>query len=211
MNMIDVMNKRKAVVVFFTAVFLSVFLFCIPVHAFTGNEPNTQTIIVTSQVVDSDGKLIDPDSNAEENSDPFFITVHFSNLPAGTAIFYADKTLTPDQNGVAETSYQTENCEPMYFDNVPIEASVSVTERRSKYQTSCRTSYFACNYITPGADRAVTTPELRLRDGKDGFVLFTNQKAVKQMHMKQPETKDDNWILVLLLIAYMAGLFVLTI
>lgn len=183
--------------------------FSISVFAFEGNEPHTQTLIVTSQILDDDGKLIDPEGDSKANQDTFTITVHFSNLNNDDEISYSDEIITPDKDGTAEVTYETGNCTPQYFDNVPVTAKIIVTEAASSY----RASYETYDFVSDGSDStegdhmSITTEELLLKEGKDGFVLFSNKKAET---LPEATTRHGNELIIIILIlfCFMAGILI---
>lgn len=159
----------------------AILAFSTPVSAFAGNKPHTQTLIVSSQILNDEGKMIDPESDAKENGDPFTITVHFSHLQENDEIEYTYGNIRPDKDGTAKVTYISGNCTPHYFDQVPVTARIVVSEDAGGYQASYQTMDFVQNVedATKEAHQTLTTQELQLKDGKDGFVLFSNQKPEK--------------------------------
>lgn len=155
--------------------------FSTPVSAFAGNKPHTQTLIVSSQILNDEGKMIDPEGDAKENGDTFTITVHFSHLQEDDEIEYTYGNIRPDKDGTAEVTYISGNCTPHYFDQVPVTARIVVSEDPGGYQASYQTTDFVQNAEDAAAEahQTLTTQELQLKDGKDGFVLFSNQKPEK--------------------------------
>lgn len=150
-----------------------------PVLAFEGSQPHTQTLIVSSQILNKDGQMIDPESNAKENQDTFLITVHFSNLNKDDRVTCTDGVIIPENDGTAEYTYKSGNCTPRYFDNVPVTAKIVVTEDPGSYQAAYETFDFISDTKKSASKghMTLTTKELQMKEGKDGFVLFSNQKA----------------------------------
>lgn len=181
--------------------------FNISVFAFEGNEPQAQTLIVTSQILDDEGKMIDPEGDSQANQDTFTITVHFSNLDRDAEIRYGNGIITTNNDGTAEVTYETGNCTPQYFDNVPVNAKIIVTEDASSYQTSYETYDFVTDDSdsTEGDHMSLTTKELHLQEGKDGLVLFSNRKP-DILPEVMPAHKNELTIVILILVCFMAGI-----
>lgn len=181
--------------------------FSMPVFAFVGNKPQTQTLIVTSQILDEEGKMVDPEGDSKANQDTFTITVHFSNLDSDAEIRYGNGIVTTNNDGTAEVTYETGNCAPQYFDDVPVNAKIIVREEASSYQTSYKTYDFVINNSdsAEGDHMSLTTKELQLQEGKDGLVLFSNRKPDTPPEAT-PTHKKELIIAILILVCLMAGI-----